>query len=1032
MLREASRSTAGDDSAAKASSSNASGFLDNLTGALDDSVVLVEVPKDTKSITFKPARRGFSALPLTREPSSASFPPYPSRLFSTTHAARDEAALRLGKRWLEASGALEKKQEFEDRGIRFEHYLRKGSLDPDGEDVKQIEKDVDRTCLSKDIHEELYRYFSARPTGASAAPLSGPMLKRSVQRVLAAVVARNPGLGYTQGMNYMACTFLALIPDEADVFWLICTVLEDLRPRDYYSPAPTMLAGFLADSMVLKRVVSDCLPRMAKEPELAEVWGVVQLMFPRWLLPFFYAEVPLKTMLVIIDAFFVLSNEQTPIPTTRAERRGRGEAALFAAVLTVCREALNVMKKREEEGNDVEERDDDVDTKLGIASFTDSPFAAIRGVARNIKAKTMWRGIHRYISKEFMFPTLLRRHRKRFRASISREINCSDAHVSQLSGITGIPRGLLRRYQEGFRWWCARQNSGADGADRKRAGARAAAAMTSPAAAAFAFRTHLSEAETEAWFEAVTSEPSEPLPVYDSPNKRGRQLKPLRPGARFRRLDSQNGRWIKHSKGWSPVVRVTVTGGGDGGIPPTVSPETATVSLASSPSRDNGSAAATTTTTVPLVRRIKLPSLGLKKARFVELLEVCGLPKLPSEILDSFFRQTDSNGSDYVDFNEVMWSLAPLAKDPAVPVRTRARAVFRLFDTEKNGIIISDAKGGARGFDWLSRGLRLDPTLQRKLRGVFEMHQGYLGIFAFETFAESNPHALDAMKLQLDPLMPPSEAYMRDRVLSVTVRRANGLNVTHRKRGILSSLIMGAARPGFRCNLTFRMETGGSANVTATSAGESGVVDQDGVGSDSAVGGSASPSARRRVVGAAASVVRWDTRLVESNEGAPVWNQSFSCRFKPNLIPPFNPLRGGTVDFEIFEELIKDGVGSGGATAGSPIPAGRASFRLDSIREECVVDTSCDVTIGFTVVGRLHISLQVRACSRGGSPGDKARRDQKTRRENHTNDNNSNGIAVSVGERDSEDSMSATKPSTVVVTQVPSRVASFRGSMVEL
>ena len=208
---------------------------------------------------------------------------------------------------------------------------------------------------------------------------------------------------------------------------------------------------------------------------------------------------------------------------------------------------------------------------------------------------------------------------------------------------------------------------------------------------------------------------------------------------------------------------------------------------------------------------------------------------------------------DYVDFNEVMWSLAPLAKDPAVPVRTRARAVFRLFDTEKNGIIISDAKGGARGFDWLSRGLRLDPTLQRKLRGVFEMHQGYLGIFAFETFAGSNPHALDAMKLQLDPLMPPSEAYMRDRVLSVTVRRANGLNVTHRKTRHLVVADNGRSAAWIPVQLDVSHGNGGQrANVTATSAGESGVVDQNGVGSDSAVGGSVSirtpPRRRRRCI----------------------------------------------------------------------------------------------------------------------------------------------------------------------------------------
>jgi hypothetical protein len=76
-----------------------------------------------------------------------------------------------------------------------------------------------------------------------------------LRNVLTAFSWRNPHIGYCQGMNIVAATFLLYMPEE-EAFWLLCTVCEDMLP-EYYTKA---LLGSQVDQYIFCSLVSNNLP----------------------------------------------------------------------------------------------------------------------------------------------------------------------------------------------------------------------------------------------------------------------------------------------------------------------------------------------------------------------------------------------------------------------------------------------------------------------------------------------------------------------------------------------------------------------------------------------------------------------------------------------------------------------------------------------------------------------------------------------------------------------------------------------------
>lgn len=69
---------------------------------------------------------------------------------------------------------------------------------------------------------------------------------------------KNEKVGYCQSLNFMAGAML-LFMEEESAFWLMCNVVEDLLPDDYYSK--TMI-GTYVDQFVLAYIIKTTMPKL--------------------------------------------------------------------------------------------------------------------------------------------------------------------------------------------------------------------------------------------------------------------------------------------------------------------------------------------------------------------------------------------------------------------------------------------------------------------------------------------------------------------------------------------------------------------------------------------------------------------------------------------------------------------------------------------------------------------------------------------------------------------------------------------------
>jgi len=121
----------------------------------------------------------------------------------------------------------------------------------------------------------------------------------SLRRVLMAYASRNKVVGYCQGMNFIVGVMLLFV-DEEKAFWLLCSLLEDILPPDYYTHD---LSGCNVDLRVLKQML---LKRHAKLMKRCEEAGLgVEFFGLEWFIAIFSKTFPVETMLRVWDCIFL-------------------------------------------------------------------------------------------------------------------------------------------------------------------------------------------------------------------------------------------------------------------------------------------------------------------------------------------------------------------------------------------------------------------------------------------------------------------------------------------------------------------------------------------------------------------------------------------------------------------------------------------------------------------------------------------------------------------------------------------------------
>ena len=134
----------------------------------------------------------------------------------------------------------------------------------------------------------------------------------SVRRILTALSRRNPGPGYSQGMDYIAF-LLSAFQTEQQVFWTLCAIVESLLPSDFYAPPPSSMAGYRVEIGVLTKLAQDRFSSAFKKYG-EDLENAIEQMAPKWFICICVDTMDLHATLVIFEAFFFNKGHNGVLP----------------------------------------------------------------------------------------------------------------------------------------------------------------------------------------------------------------------------------------------------------------------------------------------------------------------------------------------------------------------------------------------------------------------------------------------------------------------------------------------------------------------------------------------------------------------------------------------------------------------------------------------------------------------------------------------------------------------------------------------
>jgi hypothetical protein len=119
--------------------------------------------------------------------------------------------------------------------------------------------------------------------------------------VLVAFAQWNPGIGYCQGLNFVAAELLHLLDTEEDAFWLLVVIVELLTPSTH---AKTML-GLHVDQRVLEHALGSRFPDLYEHMEQLRI--SMALVSTQWFIALFVNCLPVTIVRRLWDVLFGLA-----------------------------------------------------------------------------------------------------------------------------------------------------------------------------------------------------------------------------------------------------------------------------------------------------------------------------------------------------------------------------------------------------------------------------------------------------------------------------------------------------------------------------------------------------------------------------------------------------------------------------------------------------------------------------------------------------------------------------------------------------
>jgi len=159
-----------------------------------------------------------------------------------------------------------------------------------GQYQEYLSQEAIRTSqAAQDIEKDLHRSMPSHPYYSNQ-----PKNLEPLRNVLLAYAARNPAVGYCQGMNIVAAMLLLYLSEEV-AFWVLSCIIEEIAP-DYYNK---QLFGSQVDQKVFNRLVKRKYPDLYAH--LKTIGMPLHLLTLPWFMTFLIDCIPWDASLVVLD-----------------------------------------------------------------------------------------------------------------------------------------------------------------------------------------------------------------------------------------------------------------------------------------------------------------------------------------------------------------------------------------------------------------------------------------------------------------------------------------------------------------------------------------------------------------------------------------------------------------------------------------------------------------------------------------------------------------------------------------------------------
>jgi hypothetical protein len=122
--------------------------------------------------------------------------------------------------------------------------------------------------------------------------------QESLKNVLKAVSITHSRMGYCQGLNFVAGTFLMYLSDE-EAYWLLHSIMTKYPMEALYAD----LTNLQKPLYVIDQLVKEKFPKVAALFENQDIRAVIYA--PGWLLTLYATALPFNVVLRIVDAFLL-------------------------------------------------------------------------------------------------------------------------------------------------------------------------------------------------------------------------------------------------------------------------------------------------------------------------------------------------------------------------------------------------------------------------------------------------------------------------------------------------------------------------------------------------------------------------------------------------------------------------------------------------------------------------------------------------------------------------------------------------------